>query len=58
MLCLCSGDDGSGSEAGDATPEREPPAEHPEPKAASDDNDSSIDAEVRSTCLGWHLHNE
>lgn len=51
MLCLCSGDDGSGSEAGDATPEREPSAEHLEPKAASDDNDSSIDAEVRSTCL-------
>ena len=45
-LPLCSGDDGSGSEAGDATPERELPDEQPEPKPASEDNDNDIDAEV------------
>ena len=46
LLHLCSGDDGSGSEAGDDTPERDAPDGIPEQQPASDDNDSSIDAEV------------
>ena len=45
-MLLRSGDDGSGSEAGDGTPEREAPEGHSEQQPASDDNDSTIDAEV------------
>jgi len=45
-VALYSGDDGSGSEAGDATPERELPDDQLEPKPASEDNDNDIDAEV------------